>query len=354
MSLSVTFIEGSALIDRDLQRAHVSTAVAVFIMANKFSAHADEEDAKTILQQLSIKRFCASSLMRTEKLYCMQLIRPENQRHLSSNQSETQDANVVVVCFNEIKMGVLAKAIMFPGTNTLIMNLISSFSEIEGDDDDDDERLEIERKRNMDINVSRRGSAYGLSNDYDLFGDDVPPVSGSNDANLPDRMGVGTQAPQSLFEKVGTSTRNLLNTSSLSTMGPGQKKKKEDWLSEYQAGCDWEIYSTPLCPVFNGVRFVDLAYVIFQRLGVVVFGLQIKDVKCNLTKVFLNPAKFVIPENTDFIVSAFVLAKNKAESELLNMDTDDIRFFGNALRKSKTTTAAAAPDNNNQQDETTP
>jgi hypothetical protein len=144
MSLSVTFIEGSALIDKDLQRAHVDSALAIFIMANKFSVHADEEDAKTILQQLSIKRYVATCMSNQgpslvagnalanaiiantqlavsatpsqAMLYCLQLIRPENQRHLATNASETTDENVVVVCFNEIRMGVLAKAIMFPGT----------------------------------------------------------------------------------------------------------------------------------------------------------------------------------------------------------------------------------------------
>lgn len=111
------------------------------------SVHADEEDAKTILQQLSIKRFIAATcrtpsghlfagnaltntLMASslvplgqgqsgsgpmDTLYCLQLIRPENQRHLAVNVTETTDENVVIVCFNEIRMGVLAKAIMFPG-----------------------------------------------------------------------------------------------------------------------------------------------------------------------------------------------------------------------------------------------
>ncbi len=41
----------------------------------------------------------------------------------------------VVVCLNEIKMGVIAKAAVYPGANTLIMNLLSSFSDEDGDDD---------------------------------------------------------------------------------------------------------------------------------------------------------------------------------------------------------------------------
>ncbi len=34
-----------------------------------------------------------------------------------------------MVCLNEIKMGAMAKAVMYPGSNTLLMNLVSSFSD---------------------------------------------------------------------------------------------------------------------------------------------------------------------------------------------------------------------------------
>jgi hypothetical protein len=46
------------------------------------------------------------------------------------------------VCLNEIKMGVLAKAVMYPGSNTLLMNLISSFS---------DDPVEEEEEVDLDI-----------------------------------------------------------------------------------------------------------------------------------------------------------------------------------------------------------
>jgi hypothetical protein len=36
----------------------------------------------------------------------------------------------VIICLNEIKMGVLAKALVNPGSNTLLMNLLSSFSDV--------------------------------------------------------------------------------------------------------------------------------------------------------------------------------------------------------------------------------
>jgi potassium large conductance calcium-activated channel subfamily M alpha protein 1 len=130
--LNLQYLEGSALIDNDLKRAKAHLALAIFIMTNKFSNKPDEEDAKSILLNLSIKRYVASFHL-PPKLFCLQLIRPSNRKHLgrdgpADQQLEEKD---LVVCLNEIKMGVLAKAVMYPGANTLLMNLISSFSDDE-------------------------------------------------------------------------------------------------------------------------------------------------------------------------------------------------------------------------------
>jgi hypothetical protein len=113
--LSLSYLQGSSLTDVDLKRSKAETAVAIFIMTNKFSSVPDEEDAKSVLQNLSIKRYFAASMStRSEPLYCMQLIRPENLRQLSRGSAGGEENNLVV-CLNEIKMGVLARAIVYPG-----------------------------------------------------------------------------------------------------------------------------------------------------------------------------------------------------------------------------------------------
>jgi hypothetical protein len=110
--------------------------LAIFIMTNKFSPKPDEEDAKSILLNLSIKRYVSSRGGKAQ-LYCMQLIRPQNRKHLAVDGEQKGD---VVVCINEIKMGVLAKAVVYPGVSTLLMNLISSFSDdpVIGANEEDD------------------------------------------------------------------------------------------------------------------------------------------------------------------------------------------------------------------------
>lgn len=149
-SLQIHYLEGSALNGRDLRRAKPDAADAVFIMTNKFSTAPDEDDANTILLSLSIKRYIASFGVDSSKQFCMQLVRPQNRKHLpthsdeSSSDQQQQSSKDLLVCINEIKMGVLAKGLMYPGANTMLMNLLCSFSgDADESSDEDEEQMEI-------------------------------------------------------------------------------------------------------------------------------------------------------------------------------------------------------------------
>lgn len=111
-TLCVTYLEGSALCERDLRRAQADKATAIFIMTNKFTKVPDEEDSKTILQQFSICRFLANYPL-SKPLFSLQLIRPENQRHFASKFDGTNERNIIL-CVNELKLGIVAKTVMFP------------------------------------------------------------------------------------------------------------------------------------------------------------------------------------------------------------------------------------------------
>lgn len=43
------------------------------------------------------------------------------------------------------------------------------------------------------------------------------------------------------------------------TIADNQYIRNKPWLKEYQKGCDWEIYSTELSPIFEG-RLLYLYY----------------------------------------------------------------------------------------------
>ncbi len=114
---NITYLMGSVLIEGDMRRARLDIASAVFVLSDKYSPNADIEDTKIILLNLSMQRF-----VKNEKFVSfMQLIRPENARHVTSRRSR-------VVCLNNFKMGILAKGLCYPGATALLMNLTSSFS----------------------------------------------------------------------------------------------------------------------------------------------------------------------------------------------------------------------------------
>mmetsp|Transcript_23872 Transcript_23872/g.35024 ORF Transcript_23872/g.35024 Transcript_23872/m.35024 type:complete len:1148 (-) Transcript_23872:179-3622(-) len=268
-SIVTHYLEGSPLNDSDLMRAKANQAIAIFLMGNKFSSNPDEEDAKTILQQFSIRRFITST-QSCDPLFCLQLIRPENRRHLATEDPDSDKE--LVVCLNEMKMGVIAKTCMFPGTGTMIFNLLTSFAE---DDDDDNDA----------------GDTDGPGSDEDCSEDDMDD-GGS-------------------------------------------------WMQEYQRGCDWEIYTTEMAEVFEGARFCVLSQNLYSKLGVVLFALRIRELKGKgHVRVLLNPADYVIPSKDKYFVEGFVIAKNKASSDLSfqGIASSDIRssqlsLIANAITK---------------------
>ncbi len=90
---------------------------------------------------------------------------------------------------------------------------------------------------------------------------------------------------------------------------------------EYQKGCDWEIYTTSLSDIFVGAKFSELSLALYEKLGVVLFALQLTQVKkkgnkTGKSKLLLNPANFLIPDKKEYRIETFVIAKNKATSDL--------------------------------------
>ena len=270
-SMSIQYLEGSALADKDLIRSKAQEALAVFIFARKYCDAPDEEDAKVILQQLNITRFVSMDHTNNMPVFCMQLIRPENRRHLDSNRAKlmavaldkgTERKDDLVVCISELKMGILAKSVLYPGMSVLIFNFLSSFAdEDEGCDNEDD-------------------------------GD------GDGDAHA----------------DVSTAS----------------------WVQEYQLGCDWEIYSTPLSKFFEGAPFSQLANSLYMKLKIVLIGLRVRHRSGkHASRLVLNPGDWPIPSNDDYEVEGYVIAKNKTDSDLSHVSTSMVPVASSADSKDK-------------------
>lgn len=77
-----------------------------------------------------------------------------------------------------------------------------------------------------------------------------------------------------------------------------------NWVDEYKKGCDWEIYTTKLSEIFVGWKFSSLSEYLYQKLGIVLFGLQIEDCKQSgkvYSRTLLNPGGGICIEFVIFI-----------------------------------------------------
>lgn len=353
----MTYLEGSPLLEKDLHRARADTASAFFIMSDKHSNIPDEEDSKIILQHLSIRRFLENSSKEMKQLFCLQLIRPENRRHLllkgpveaeamhnmptkllrdhllMHKISETKRTYTEkVICLNEIKMATLSKAILCRGSNTLVMNLFSSFSYDDGVDDDDevdprttDVHLFDDRARRG--SVMRRGSVSGggVARRNSIVGGNAATAADPPKPQpkpQPKAPKPPLQSKPSQMSRV--SFRGNAPRTSISIAAPTQddEAKIEPWIEEYIKGFGCELYTTKLSPIFVGIKFIELSYMLYQRMGVTLIALKVTERKNKYHRILLNPGQYVIPDFQDFEVLGFVIAKNKKEADLSFMDDD--------------------------------
>jgi hypothetical protein len=103
------------------------------------------------------------------------------------------------------------------------------------------------------------------------------------------------------------------------------------FLREYEKGCGWEIYTTPLSTAFEGAKFSELSYALYDKIGVVLFALQITDKNKGGSRLLLNPAHFIIPNQKEYSIDAFVIAKNKASSDLSFKNNNELSDNNNPL-----------------------
>lgn len=107
---------GSAMNAMDLKRANLGRARHVFMLANRYAANPDEEDARLIVEALALRKFHP---------YIDMSIQILDEKH----RSMLQDANIQhLLCVNELRMGMLAQAVLCPGFSTFVANLLRSVS----------------------------------------------------------------------------------------------------------------------------------------------------------------------------------------------------------------------------------
>jgi Trk K+ transport system NAD-binding subunit len=110
----IEFIQGSPSNMRDLRRACVRQAKAIFLMAKKSSIQPLEEDTSTILSTLAIRKS-----NRFVKIYAQCLV-PESVTHLKSAGANFVD------CIPNMRSAILSNSFACPGATAFIANLCRS------------------------------------------------------------------------------------------------------------------------------------------------------------------------------------------------------------------------------------
>lgn len=125
--VSLKFLQGNPILDKDLHRADILHAKACVIMTDKYTDDPHSVDHKNILLSLSIKKYFLYH-NRDSQLF-IQLIKPENKIHYQSGLQSFSQRNFnadQVIIVEEIKMNLLSKSCLIPGIITMTSNLVIS------------------------------------------------------------------------------------------------------------------------------------------------------------------------------------------------------------------------------------
>mmetsp|Transcript_46627 Transcript_46627/g.77688 ORF Transcript_46627/g.77688 Transcript_46627/m.77688 type:complete len:1396 (+) Transcript_46627:50-4237(+) len=109
----VTYIQGSFLDENDLHAAEVQRSTGCILMANEFAKNTEEEDAAIVHLAKAVKKY--SPHVQT----FLQLLSP-------IKTDEIRESFELVVCINELKMGIMARSVVCPGAVTLLCNMFAS------------------------------------------------------------------------------------------------------------------------------------------------------------------------------------------------------------------------------------
>nr|XP_054605202.1 calcium-activated potassium channel subunit alpha-1 isoform X8 [Nothobranchius furzeri] len=125
----VEFYQGSVLNPHDLARVKIESADACLILANKYCADPDAEDASNIMRVISIKNYHPKIRIIT------QMLQYHNKAHLLNIPSWTWKEGDDAICLAELKLGFIAQSCLAQGLSTMLANLFSmrSFIKIEED-----------------------------------------------------------------------------------------------------------------------------------------------------------------------------------------------------------------------------
>ena len=116
---TVEFFQGSVMSPIDLARVRVHEADACLVLANKYCADPDAEDAANIMRVISLKNYSEDIRV------LIQLMQYHNKAYLLNIPSWNWRRGDDAVCVSELKLGFIAQSCLAPGFSTMLANLFA-------------------------------------------------------------------------------------------------------------------------------------------------------------------------------------------------------------------------------------
>ena len=133
-STKVFYLAGNALEHKDLKRCRSENCLCVILLANKHSTKPKDEDAKTIMKALTIRKHSYRYGINDNLNIYMQLLLPETKKMYFSALTKDSQTHDQIICVEEIKLQMLGKSCVCPGINTIIASLTTSNKPTVNDD----------------------------------------------------------------------------------------------------------------------------------------------------------------------------------------------------------------------------
>lgn len=326
-SLGITYLDGNIMDLKDLDRAQVKQAAALFILCNKFAKDPDAEDSSTILRALAVKRYVHDLTGRDIKC-CVQLIRAENKR-LFFQTTQALDSSGDAVASFEANMS------QRQDKNRSVYDLLHGMGEgISGSMSELQLREppranpagpmpSLHQSRSFHSGSSvRERIAHVLPMGVSAMSvlqhkPRLPPKKPlTNLAVCVEEIKLNLLAKSCLAPGLATMMYNLVVSDDDEAMTESGQSK---WQEQYGQGCEYEIYRVPLSTGFEGDTFADAAHTSYRAAGVLLFALEINVAEMAEPRIVLNPADMIIPSVVEFDLHGYVIATNKREADVVSI-----------------------------------
>lgn len=130
----LVFLRGSAMDERDLSRALINRADAVFVLADRWNLAPEQADSDTVMRTRAINAFAP------EVPQFVQIMLPTNKAQFDT------DSNITLITVEELRYALLGESAITPGLSTLITELGHSVPSTRIKDELESEFIAIETK----------------------------------------------------------------------------------------------------------------------------------------------------------------------------------------------------------------